>query len=138
CICSVGALAFGASGCILDASGATDEDEARHEVWLLECEVQHEAGTHRIAEVGGMPASVGHEARAGVQGSVNCGRLAMTRRVQPHHFVIAGEVGPDRSPAVPVLCEPMDEHETRTATVDFHVEHAFHTCTKMDGWRPSP
>jgi hypothetical protein len=52
------------------------------------------------------------------------GRAAVTGRVDPNHFVIAGEVGGDRSPAVPVLGEAMDDHESRSAPVGLRVQQA--------------
>jgi hypothetical protein len=51
-------------------------------------------------------------------------RAPVSRGIDPHDLVIAGQLGGDRAPAIAVLGEPVDEHEPRAAAIDLGVQHA--------------
>ena len=118
------APALGACRFVVDATGAAHEHEPVHQLGVGEREMEHETCAHRIAEVGRVAALIGDEPGAGPQPGVEAGRAPMARRVDAHHLVIAYQVRGDRSPAVAVLGEAVDEHDSRPAPVDIGVQHA--------------
>ena len=108
---------------VVDAAGGADEHEPADELRQRERQVEHEAPAHRVAEVGGLAALVGDEAGTGAEAGVERRAAAVPRRVDAAHLVVGDEVVEHRTPAVAVLGEAVDQHESRAPPRHLGVQH---------------
>ena len=75
-------------------------------------EVQHEACTHRVADVGRPPTDVAEEVGARPEVGTDARRSTVAGSVDHHHLVVGGEVGGHRVPRLVGLREAVDEHDS--------------------------
>ena len=100
----------------VDARRPAEQHEAIDEVGMPEREVQHEARTHRVADVGRPPTDVAEEVGARPEVGTDARRSTVAGSVDHHHLVVGGEVGGHRVPRLVGLGEAVDEHDSGAVT----------------------
>ena len=102
---------------VVDAGRRTDQQQPANQLGMVERELQTDATTHRIAEVGGRSSDRGDEGGRG--GKIGFGVPACTvaRRIDGADEARGGEELVERCPAALVLGEPMNQHERGAVAV---------------------